>query len=182
MSLETKSLANIVKVEIKTIEDVPKVYSWETASKAAVKPYLSEGSEEFLRVKNTILATNRFEDIVIGYDIEFEDNTFIAEVFSLVDGGTLVYDEIDTDKLVSYNAPTVGNVVERTMFDLAIYTEEKDIDGYAKSYAKLILKNCKGKPAEFDLEDGQFFVPKLTVSSRPKAGESPISIEFIDEL
>lgn len=181
-ALQTKSLANIVRVEIETQEDVPKKYSWETASKAGIQPYISEGEEEFLRVKNTILATNRFEDIVIGYDIEFEDNTFVPEVFALIDGGTLEYDDLNTDKVIAYNAPRVGKVVNRTVFNLSIITEEKDIDGLARSYAKLVLNNCIGKPAEFELEDGQFMVPQFTVASRPRSGESPVSIEFLDSL
>lgn len=181
-ALESKVLANIVRVEIATIEAIPRKFRWETSSKASIKPFVSEGSEEILRVKNSILATNRYEDIVVGYDLEFEDNAFVPEVFALIDGGTLIYNELDPNKLERYDAPVVGLPVNRKLFNLSIYTEEKDIDGMAKSYAKLQLNNCKGKPAEFELEDGKFMVPKFSVASRPKAGESPTSLDFLDVL
>ena len=180
--LEGKPLVNIVRAEIITEETSPKTFRWETASKATIKPKVSTGEEKILRIKNKIVAKNETEDIVIGYDLEFEDNTMNPEIFALIDGGTIEYDSEEPAKAVQYNAPVAGQTVTRTKFTLNVYTEEKDGDGSTVSYAKFNYKHCKGKPAEYNIEDGNFMVPKLIMASSPKIGESPVTIDFLEEL
>lgn len=182
IELEGKAIVNIVRAEIVTEETVPKTYVWTTASKAGLEPTISEGEENILRVKNRILATNRTEDILLGFDLTFSDNVFIGEVMALVDGGVATYDDVDEKKLIKYESPVAGIVVDRQLFTLNIYTEEKDIDGNAKGYVKFIFRHCKGKPVKYEIEDGVFMAPEVNVVSRPKTGESPASLEFLDEL
>ncbi len=180
--LQGMPLVNITRVEIVTEETTPKTYIWQTADKAKVTPEVSKGKETTLRIKNTIYANDRTEDIVTGYNLEFQDSMFIPEVFAIVDGGTVRYDETDTTKVVGYDAPEIGKVVQRILFTLNVYTEEKDQSGAVVKYAKFGYKHCKGKPAEYDIEDGKFMVSKLKMESRPKAGEKPVSIDFLDKL
>lgn len=177
--LEGKAIVNIVKTVITTEETLPKSYSWTTASKAGLEPTISEGEEKILRVKNRILATDRTEDILLGFELTFTDNLFIGEVMSLVDGGTAT---MELDKLVKYEAPVAGEVVTRTPFTIDIYCEEKDIDGDPVGYVKFTFKHCKGKPVKYELEDGVFMAPEVKVVSRPKTGESPSTVEFLEEL
>lgn len=175
-------LVNIVLAEVITEDTVPETWYFDTAQEANIDPNLSEGEENVLRIKNKILATNRTEDIVVGYDTTLSANTLLPELFAIVDGGKLVYDSVDTDKVVSYDAPLAGIPVKRKSFTLNLYTEEKDIDGETLQYVKFGFKNCKGRPVAFSLEDGEFFVPEMIIRSRPKACEKPIEIEFLDEL
>lgn len=63
-----------------------------------------------------------------------------------------------------------------------IYTEEKDTNGDTLSYAKFSYKHCKGTPVDYALQDGEFFSPELTAKSRPKKGESPVSVAFLGTL
>lgn len=176
-------LANIARVEIETEETTPKMYRLtDVATEAEALAFISEGAEKELRVKNTIKAQNNTEDIVKGYDIRLVSVTMIPEVLALVDGGTLKFDDLETEKVVGYDAPVVGVPVSRKLFTLYIYTEEKDTDGDTLSYVKFAYKHCKGKPTDYSLQDGEFFVPELRISSRPKQGESPVSLEFLDEL
>lgn len=170
-------LANIARVEIITEEDVPKEYRLtDVASEAEVTAYVSEGEEKELRVKNTIKAQNKTEDIVMGYDVKLVSATMIPEILALVDGGT--WDP--TGK--KYSAPPIGSPVERTLFTLNIYTEEKDADGSTKSYVKFVYKHCQGKPTNYSIQDGEFFVPELTAKSRPKMGGSPVEFEIMEKL
>lgn len=180
--LEGKAIVNIVRAEIVTEETVPKTYIWETASKAGLEPTISEGEENILRIKNKIVATNRTEDILLGFELTFTDNVFTGEVMALVDGGVATYDDIDTDKLIKYESPVAGEVVDRTLFTLNVYTEEKDIDGNPKGYVKFVFRHCKGKPVKYDIEDEVFMSPEIKMISRPKTGESPASLEFLDKL
>lgn len=171
------ALANIARVDIVTEETVPKTYTLtEVATEAGVEAYLSEGIEEELRVKNTIKAQNKTQDIVMGYDITLTQATMIPEILALVDGGT--YDE-ETKK---YSAPVIGTPVDRTKFTLHIYTEQKDGDGSNAGFVKFIYKNCEGKPLSYSLVEGEFFAPEMSATSRPKLGASPVEFEILDEL
>lgn len=173
-------LANIARVDIITEEDTPKTYTLsDVASEAEAMAYLSEGEEQELRVKNTIKAQNITEDIVMGYDIKLVSATMIAEILALVDGGKLIGSGED---ITGYDAPPIGEAVNRTPFTTVIYTEEKDGDGSTKSYVAFNYKNCKGKPVNYTLTDGEFFAPELNLKSRGKLGESPVSVEFLTEL
>src|SRR5690554_1318930 len=83
-------LANIVRVEIETEETTPKQYRLtDVASEAEVTAFVSAGTENELRRKNTIKAQNKTEDIVKGYDVRLVSATMIAEILALIDGGTL---------------------------------------------------------------------------------------------
>lgn len=180
--LEGKAIVNIARAEIVTEEDVPRTFVWETASKAGLEPTISEGNEEILRIKNRILATNRTEDILLGFLLTFSDNLFYGEIMSLVDGGIATYDEEDENKLIKYESPIAGEVVEKTPFTLNIYAEDKDIDGDPKGYVKFTFRHCKGKPVKYEIEDEVFMAPEVEMVSRPRTGESPVTIEFLDKL
>lgn len=176
-------IANIVRVEMVTEETEPKTYRLtDVSTEAEATAYVSEGEEKPLRVKNTIKAQNNTEDIVMGYDLKFVNATMVAETLALIDGGTLRFDETEDTKVVGYDGPPAGSPVERQLFTTYVYTEEKDVDGSTKSYVKFGYKHCKGTPINYTLTDGEFFAPELTAKSRPKKGESPVSIDFIDEL
>lgn len=170
-------LANIARVEIITEEDEPKEYRLtDVATDAEVIAYVSQGEEKPLRVKNVIKAQLKTEDIVMGYDLKLISATMIPEILALVDGGT--WDA--TAK--KYTAPPIGTPVERTPFTMHVYTEEKDGDGSTLSYVKFVYKNCKGKPVNYSLKDGEFFVPEMNATSRPKIGASPVEFEILQEL
>ena len=171
------ALANIVRVNITTQETVPLIYSLtDVASEAEVSAYMSEGIDEMLRIKNTVKAQNKTADIVMGYDIMLTQVTMIPEILALIDGGTYT---VATKK---YVGAVIGVAVERTLFDLAIFVEEKDADGSTKGFVKFTYKNCEGKPLNFSMKDGEFFVPEMSLESRPKIGESPIEFEILTAL
>lgn len=177
------AIANIARVEIVTEEETPRTFRLtDVATDAEATAYLSEGSEQSLRVKNTIKAQNNTADIVMGYDLKLVSATMIAEVLALVDGGILTYDDVDTDKVTAYDAPVIGSPVERIPFTTKVYTEEKDGDGSILSYVCFNYRNCKGKPVNYILKDGEFFVPELNLKSRGKLGESPVKLSFMDTL
>lgn len=170
-------LANIVRVDIETEEDIPEKYSLtDVYSEAEATAFLSEGEEKELRVKNTIKAQNNTEDIVKGYDIRLLSITMVPEILALVDGGK--WDEIERE----YTAPPIGVPVERTPFTMHVFTEEKDADGSTLEYVKFSFLHCKGTPLNYVWEDGEFFTPEMTVKSRPKRGENPVKFKILDEL
>lgn len=178
-----KPIVNIVRVEIVTEEDSPKTYRFDTASEATYAPVVSEGEEKVLRIKNTILATNKTEDIQYGSDLNFTQVVMVPEVLAIVDGGTLnTTGELDSKKITGYTPPVVGSPVNRTKFTTKIYTEEKDGDGETLGYQCFAFKGCKGKPVAFTFKDGEFMAPAYTVSSRVKKGTVPYNLDFLESL
>ena len=175
--IQEYALANIARVDFITEEDVPKTYTLtDVASEAEILAYISEGVEEELRIKNTIKAQNKTSDIVMGYDITLTQATMIPEILALVDGGEYAEDTKE------YAAPLIGSAVNRTKFTMVVYTEEKDGDGSTKGYVQFTYKNCEGKPLNYTLTEGEFFVPEMSAKSRPKLGESPVEFKILDQL
>lgn len=180
MNLEGKPIVNIKRVEIVTEETTPKTYTWDTASECEQSPDISEGQENLLRTKNTIHAIDRTEDITYGTTITFKDNLFQPEVIEVIDGGTLLKD-VDSN-ITGYEPPIIGVPVNRKKFTLNIYSEEKDADGEPIGYVKFSYPHCKGKPIKVSLKDGEFYLPEYTCVSRPKKGEKPFGLEFLESL
>lgn len=166
-------IANIVMAEV--IDEITnKKYIFDTASKAQIKPDLSKGKEDILRVKNRIIAINRTEDICIGYNIKLTNNTFPAKVMAIIDGGIITNN--------GYEGPDLGEVAERHPYTLNIYSEEKDYGGETLQYVKFSFKHNKGKPVEFKFEDGKFYIPEFESQSRPRKKEKPVYIEYMNKL
>ena len=179
-NLEERVLANIVRAEITEETEDGTTYVFTTSSEASIKPFASEGTEKIHRVKNTILGSLRYEDILLGYEIKLVNNTFCPELLSLVDGGTVTTDE--SGNFASYTAPVVGTVTERKNLTVSLYTEELDCDGETLEYIKFTFKHAKGKPVEYSIKDGEFVVPELTQRSRAKTGESSVAVEVLATL
>ncbi|MFL0197274.1 Ig-like domain-containing protein [Clostridium sp. WILCCON 0269] len=172
-STESMPIANIALGEIIN-ENTGESFTFDTAEKCEAKPDLSKGKEDVLRVKNRIIAINRTEDICIGYNIKLTDNTFSPEVMALVDGGTVTS--------TGYEGAEVGKAVNKVPYTLNLYTEQKDYDSSTSKYVKFSFKHNKGTPVEFKFEDGKFYVPEFESTSRPKKGEKPVYIEYVDTL
>lgn len=179
-NLEERVLANIVRAEITEEATDGATYVFTTASEASIKPFVSEGTEKIHRAKNTILGTLRYEDILLGYDIKLVNNTFCPELLALIDGGTVETD--DDGNFVRYSSPVVGEVTTRKSLTVSLYTEEVDCDGETNEYFRFTFKHAKGKPVEYSIKDGEFFVPELTLRSRAKTGESSVDVETVSAL
>lgn len=171
------ALANIARVDIETEETTPRIFTLiDMAREANIEAYISEGAENVLRVKNTIKALNKLEDIVLGYNITLSAVTAQPEVLALIDGG--IWDT--TTK--KYTAPVVGQPVTRIPFKLKIYTEDKDANGETKGYVCFTFMHCKGQPVNYTIQDGEFFTEELRATSRPASGESPVTFEYLTTL
>jgi hypothetical protein len=173
------AIANIERVDMITEENVPRVFSFDTASDASAEAQISAGTEKELRIKNQILAQNVTEDIVKGFKVTFSDSAFAPEVFALIDGGSST---LADGGFVSYTAPTAGEVVERVGSTLAVYAAEKDYDGHTLSYVAFVFPHAKGSPASVSLKDGEFYSPSYTVKSRPSKGQSPLRVIALPSL
>lgn len=179
-------IANIVRVEI---ENYPagggagtptKQYRIKTADEITCKPFVSEGKEDILRSFNTIMAQNKLEDLVLGYELTLKEVAMSPEVFALIDGGSVTYKTGTTFQ--SYEGPAVGQETKRELFKIMIYSEQKDANGGNVSYLKTTFEYGKGKPAEFSFKNGEWVTPSYSIKTAAKIGEKPIKIEVLDTL
>lgn len=176
-NVKTFALANIARVDIIEEKDNGKTYSLiEVASKAEASAYVSAGSNEELRVKNTIHAQNITEDITKGYEISLGFVKSVLEVLALVDGGTW------DSETKEYKGPVAGQVTEREPFTLNIYTEQKDSDGGTKGYVSFTFKHCKGTPVDFIINDGAFMAQEMKLKASPKFGENVVEFKELEAL
>lgn len=176
----SNTIVNIVRAEITTVEDAPRVLSFDTVTAAEPEPVISEGEESELRVRNTILAQDCLEDILKGYDITLKDCVLCADLMELIDGGTAA--QAGADSFAGYRSPVAGVTSGRTRFTLRLYTEEKDYSGQAVGYFRFSYPNCVGTPAKFEFENGSFTTPEYVVRSRPSAGSHALTIDALDTL
>lgn len=168
-----KSLVNVAKCVV-TNERTNETFDiGDTASDIDVEPILSAGKRDVLRVKNKIHAINETEDIVIGYKLKLKDNTFNIDVMALVDGGTISGNH--------YTSIPAGQVVNKDLFTLAVYSEEKE---YSRTvgYTKFTWKHCKGKVPKYKIQDGNFIVPEFEAEAIPYKGENAVDIDSVATL
>ena len=178
--LEGGNIANVERAKIVTIEDTPKTYVFETASSVTFAGAVSAGSEQELRIKNTIHGALRSEDLVKGYDIELQDQKLLMEIYALVDGG--VFTPATEGVGWKYEGPIAGFAVTRVAFDMYIYSSDRDTDGDAVAYHEWKFPSCKGKPVDGSIKDGEFSTNTYKLASRPPRGLSPISVCRVEAL
>lgn len=171
------AVSDIVMVIVRTST---KKYVVKTASEADFKAAIEQGSEKALKKKEQILAINKVNDVLKGYDVTFTDLLMHPEILALIEGGVATFQP--SGKFESFTAPVAGSVVVRESLGIDIYCENVDTSGAAKDYIVFSLENCTGKPTEFSLKDGEFWTPKFTAESRPAKGTSPIKIKRVDAL
>ncbi len=174
-------IANVARVEIVTEETLARTFIVSTANEAKIEAFISEGEEKELRKGNRLLAQLKTDDLIKGYNVTLKDLTMIPQVFAIIDGGISAAEE-EGGAFQSYTGPKVGEVLKRTPFTLNLYTEEKDGDGETKGYLKMSCQHCKGSPASIEIKDGDFCAPEYKLKSRPKIGEAPLSITYLDAL
>lgn len=174
-------VANVARVDLTTEDEAAKAYSVRTASEMSIEAAVSEGAETELRKQNRLIALLRTDDLPRGYDLKFKDLVVTPPVYALIDGGTATFDE-GGGKFKKYVGPKAGETAARTPFTVDIYTEEKDADGETVGYLRITCRHCKGSPASFSAKDGEFFSPEYTLKSRPRRGESPMEMEYLDAL
>lgn len=174
-------IANIVRVEIETYDTEPKQYRIKTADEINCKPFVSEGKEDILRSFNTIIAQNKLEDLILGYELNMKEVAMSPEVFALIDGGTVSFDT-DGTTFKSYEGAAVGQETVRKRFKLHVYCEQKDANGENISYMKFTFEYAKGKPAEFAFKNGEWVTPQYSIKTSAKIGEKPVKVEAIATL
>lgn len=176
-----KATIDVNFITVETIETTPKYYGWNTTTKVAVEADIDEQEAIKLTVKGILKAQKPGKKTLTGHTITLTDALLIMELLPLTNGGSLVYDQTDTDKIVGYTPPVVGTEITKTKFKLTTYSaimEGSSIVGYEK----VEYPSCEGQPVSLNSEDDVFRVSEMEIISAPGSGESAFTYEIVDSL
>ena len=162
--------------------ETAKEFGFDTANKIEVEPQIEEEDAVKLVIKGVLRAQKPKQVTVTGNEITLTDNVFDPELVLILQGGEIVYDTQDTQKIVGYNPPVAGSSDKGEVFKLNAYSAQYDASGQIVQYEKITYPNCHGTPVAFGSEDGAFRAPEYTIMSAPKNGERPYEIRYVDTL
>lgn len=179
-----KSKAEIATIDVSlvTIETDSGEFGFDTSNKVEVEPQIEETDAVKLVVKGVLRAQKPKESTVTGNQITLTDNVFNPELVLVLQGGRIVYDEVETTKIIGYDAPVSGTADKGKVFKLNCYSAQYDASGAIVNYEKITYPNCKGQPVAMGSEDGAFRAPEYVINSAPKKGEAPYQIRYVDAL
>lgn len=171
---------NLVTITTKTSEGVvEKEIALDTASKIGVSPEVETQDAIKLIIKGVLKAQKRKKTIVTGNTIVLTDNVFTPELVQILQGGSIVYDDTDTSKVLSYTPPDAGSDDTGEEFQLVAYSAIYNAAGIITGYEKITYPNCQGDPIALTSEDNVFRVNEYSIFSAPEIGEPPFKIEYI---
>lgn len=153
-----------------------------TSSKVAIEPQTEEQDAVKLIIKGVLKAQKKKVVTVTGNQITLTDNLFNPELVKILQGGTIVYDQTDVNKIVSYTPPVAGSTDHGTEFTLKCYSAQYDASGDIVNYECISYPHCTGRPVGLNSEDNVFRVPEYTIDSAPDNGEAPYVITYVDTL
>lgn len=179
-----KSKAEIATIDccLVTIETTDGEFGFDTSNKIEVEPQIEEEDAVKLVVKGILRAQKPKTSTVTGNEITLSDNVFNPELVLVLQGGEIIYDTVDTKKIIGYNPPAAGSSDKGEVFKLNAYSAQYDASGQIVQYEKITYPNCQGQPVAFGSEDGAFRAPEYTITSAPKTGERPYEIRYVDAL
>ena len=167
-------------------------YGFDTANQIEVDPQIEETDAVKLVVKGILRAQKPKEATITGHEITLHDNVFNPELVKTLQGGTIQYwqDEQHTTMgttptdygVAKYEPPVAGSSEKGEVFKLNAYSAIYNAAGIITGYEKTTYPNCQGQPVAFNSEDGTFRAPEYTINSAPDTGQSPYTIEWVQDL
>ena len=176
-----------IECELITIETAEGEFSvtplgFDTASQLQVEPQIETQEAVKLIVKGILRAQKRESSVITGHKLTLSDNLFNPELVMILQGGEILYDPDDPDKIVGYNPPVTGSSAKGEVFTLNAYTVHNDTAGEVVQYEKISYPNCRGIPVGFSSQDNVFRTPQYTINSAPKQGESAYELRYVPAL
>lgn len=165
-----------------TIQTEEGEFGFDTANQIAVEPQIEEEDAVKLIVKGILRAQKPPVSTITGNQITLTDNVFNPELVVVLQGGEIVHDTEDPEKIAGYNPPVAGTADKGEAFTLNAYTAQYDASGQIVQYERISYPNCQGVPVAFSSEDGAFRAPEYVINSAPKTGERPYQITYVEAL
>nr|DAG35097.1 MAG TPA: hypothetical protein [Caudoviricetes sp.] len=154
----------------------------DTANKIGVTIATETTDKVALIVKGRLIAQKPAKTTVTGNTIVLTDNVFNPELVKILQGGTIKYDTVDTDKVIGYTPPVAGSTEEGEVFKLKAYSAIYNAAGLITGYECITYPHCQGVPVALQSEDGVFRASEYTINSAPDTGEAPYELDIVSAL
>ena len=182
-----KVVAATIDCVLVTIETAAGEYAatplgFDTVNQIQVEVQMEEQEAVKLIVKGILRAQKLPESTITGNQITLSDNVFNPELVLLLQGGQILYDAVETEKIIGYDPPVAGSSEKGELFTLNAYTAQYGAGGEVIQYEKISYPNCQGVPVAFNSEDGAFRAPEYTINSAPKQGEPAFKLRYVNAL
>lgn len=161
---------------------VTREFGFQTANRIQVEPQTDEQEAVRLIIKGKLKAQKKRKVTLTGNQITLTDNVFNPELVTVLQGGAIIYDQTDPNKIVGYNPPEAGSDDEGEEFTLNAYSAQYNAAGQIVNYEKISYPHCTGEPVAFGAEDGVFRAPEYVINSAADTGERPYTITYVDQL
>ncbi|MDR0326687.1 MAG: hypothetical protein LBI05_00160 [Planctomycetaceae bacterium] len=155
---------------------------FDTVTNIQVEVQKEEQEAVKLVVKNILRAQKLPKSTITGHQITLSDNVFNPELVVILQGGKIVHDSTDPDKIIGYDPPVAGSEAKGEKFTLNAYTAQYDSSGDIIKYEKISYPNCEGVPVAFSSEDNVFRTPEYVINSAPKQGEPAYTLRYVPAL
>ena len=134
-----KSKAEIATIDctLITVETEDGEFGFDTANNIAVEPQVEEQEAARLVIKGMLKAQKPAESTITGNQITLTDNVFNPELVLTLQGGMIIYDTEDTDKITGYKPPVAGSREKGGVFTLNAYSSQYDASGQIVNYEKI---------------------------------------------
>jgi hypothetical protein len=188
-----KNLNGIVRVDLTKLNpdgsDVatPETYSIDTAKTASYEPEIQEGEEIEQTVNGLRVVALKRPDLLNAVNFTFSNAKFGAELFEIIAGqGTLIYDEVETDKVIGYEAPTTEQQrnTAKTPFKLDVfvarYADGENTKEQVIGYTQFTLAYCQGNFPNFSFDEGEFATPEFEVRATENKVKGAGVLKFVD--
>lgn len=170
---------DVVLVSIQTYGVGDNELILDTSNKIGVTVATETTDKVPLIVKGRLIAQKPATTTVTGNTIVLTDNVFNPELVKILQGGTIKYDSVNTEKVIGYTPPVVGADDEGQLFKLKAYSAIYNAAGVITGYECITYPNCQGVPIALNSEDGVFRASEYTINSAPANGEAPYDIDII---
>jgi hypothetical protein len=103
----TLATIDCARVEFETSQGIFSLGT-DTITQVQVEPQIDEQPAIPLITKGILRALRKAMSTITGHKLTITDSLFIPELMVILQGGAVVYDTTDTNKIVGYNPPTSG--------------------------------------------------------------------------
>ena len=173
---------DVCLVTIVTTGATPTELAISTASKIGVEVLTEKVDAKKLVVKGQLISQKGEVVTITGHKLTLTDNVFTPEVAKVLQGGTITFDAVDTDKVIGYTPPVAGSTDKGEACTVKAYSAQYSASGEIVQYECISYPNCHGSPIALNSEDGVFRAPEYSINSAPNMGEAPYAITYIATL
>lgn len=172
---------DVALVSVQSYEDGADEIILDTANHIQVEVQTETEDAIKLVVKGRLIAQKGEQVTITGNRITLTDNVFNDELVTLLQGGTILYDQTTGD-FIGYRPPVIGDTsstAKGKIFKLKAYSAIYNAAGVLTGYERITYPNCQGQPIAFESEDGTFRSSDYVINSAPAEGESPYELDII---